>query len=78
MFSNATFSKVISGRKFVRVLNSSDPGHDQRSFGSDLGPNCLHKISADNYADFYQNLLFQKMSFSNTIRLSNCLDLDLD
>ena len=46
-FSKLTFSKNISGTQNVK-LNGFVPAQDRPSVGSDLGPNCLQKLSADN------------------------------
>ena len=46
-FSKSTLSK-FSFRNTIRVSNSLDPDQDLRSVGPDLGPNCMHKLSADN------------------------------
>ena len=35
--------------------NGFDPHQDQRSFGSDLDPNCLQRLSADKCFDPYQD-----------------------
>ena len=32
----------------IRVSSSLDPDHDQHSVCPDLGPNCLHRLSADD------------------------------
>ena len=60
--------------------NNLDPDQDRRSVGPDLGPNCLHKLSADDkshaakYIDFSFPLhagpfcillWFSKLTFSN-------------
>ena len=37
------FKKNIS-----RLANSLNPDQDGHSVGRDLGPNCLHRLSADN------------------------------
>ena len=46
-FQNKFFQKK-SFRNTIRVSNSSDPDQARHYVGPDLGPNCLHKISADN------------------------------
>ena len=35
-------------RSTIRVSNSLDPDQDRQNVGPDLGPNCLHRLSADN------------------------------
>ena len=35
-------------RNTISVSNRLDPDQDQDSVGSDLGPNCLQRFSADN------------------------------
>ena len=37
-----------SFRKTIRVSNCLDPDQDQSSFGHDLGPNCLQRLSAND------------------------------
>ena len=32
----------------IRVSNDLDPDQDRHSVGPDLGPNCLHRLLADN------------------------------
>ena len=32
----------------ITVSNGFDPDKDQHSVGPDLGPNCLHRLSADD------------------------------
>ena len=46
-FQKITFSKN-SFRNTIRVSNGMDTGQDRHSVGSDLGPNCLQRLSADN------------------------------
>ena len=47
-FSKSTFLKN-SFRDTVRVSNTLDPGQARHYVGPDLvGPNCLHKLSADD------------------------------
>ena len=41
-FSNISFRKGYT----IRVLNGLDPDQDQHSVGTDLGPNCLQRLSA--------------------------------
>ena len=47
-----TFSKLISSkdsfRKTIRVSNNIDPDQDRHYVGPDLGPNCLHRLPADD------------------------------
>ena len=45
-FSKLTFLK--SSFRNIRVSNRLDPDQDQCSVGSDLGPNCLQGLSADD------------------------------
>ena len=45
-FSKLTFLK--SSFRNIRVSNRLDPDQDQCSVGSDLGPNCLQELSADD------------------------------
>ena len=33
--------------KYHQIVNSLDPAQDRRFVGPDLGPNCLHSLSAD-------------------------------
>ena len=47
LFSELTFRKLFH-EYTLRVSNSLDPGQDRRSVGSDLGPNSLQRLSADN------------------------------
>ena len=47
IFSNSTFSKK-SFRNIMRVSNKLDPDQVHHSVGSDLGPNCLQRLSTDN------------------------------
>ena len=44
-FSKSTFSKNFWNT--FRISNSLDPDHARRFVGSDLGPNCLQRLSAD-------------------------------
>ena len=37
-----------SFRNTIRVSNCLDPNQERLSVGSDLGPNCLQRLSADN------------------------------
>ena len=46
-FSEFTFSKDFF-RNTIRVINSLDPGPVLRFVGSNLGPNCLPRLSAAN------------------------------
>ena len=46
-FSRLTFSKS-SFRNTIRESNNLDPDQDRRFVGPDLGPNCLHKLYADD------------------------------
>ena len=36
------------------MSNGLDPDQDQHSFGPDLGPNCLQRISADDKSPGWQ------------------------
>ena len=47
-FSKFTFLKRNVFRNTVRVSNGLDPDQDRHSAGSDLGPNCLQMLSADD------------------------------
>ena len=40
-FFRIIFFQKILPKNTVRVSNSLDPDQDRRSFGPDLGPNCL-------------------------------------
>ena len=44
-FSNSSFSNN-SFRNPLKVSNGLDPDQDRRFVGSDLGPNCLQRLSA--------------------------------
>ena len=46
-FSKSTFSKNYF-RNTIRVSNSLDPDQARHFVGSDLSPNCLQKVSADD------------------------------
>ena len=57
IFSKSSFSKT-SYRSTIKVSNSVDPDQARHFVGSDLGPNCLQRLSADgtcrqqvNYTD---------------------------
>ena len=45
-FQNKLFRKILSG--IQTVSNSLNPDQVGRSVMSDLGPNCLQKLSADD------------------------------
>ena len=47
-FHNQLVLKKKSFRNAIRVSNSLDPDQEGHSVGSDLGPNCLHRLSADD------------------------------
>ena len=47
-FFKLTFQKILAGIPLVRVSNSLDPDQARRFVGSDLGPNCLQRLSADD------------------------------
>ena len=42
------FFKIAFLWNTTRVSNSLDPDQARRSVGSDLGPNCLQKLAADD------------------------------
>ena len=44
--SSADFFQNQLFRKTIRVSNSLDPDQGRHIVGSDLGPNCLQKLSA--------------------------------
>ena len=46
-FSKSTLTKN-SFRNPIRVSNSLDPDQARLFVGPDLGPNCLHKLSAED------------------------------
>ena len=46
-FSKSTFSKNYFGNT-TREANGLDPDQDRQNVGSDLGPNCLQRLSADD------------------------------
>ena len=46
-FLKLTFSKK-SFRNTIRMSNSLDPDQARQFIGSDLGPNCLQRLSADD------------------------------
>ena len=48
LFSKINFLKKKSFRNTIRVLNSLDPDQARHFVGSDLVPNCLQRISADD------------------------------
>ena len=39
----------------ARVSNGLDPAQARQKVGFDLGPNCLHSVSADNMSRQYVN-----------------------
>ena len=47
-FSKLTFSKN-SFRNTIRMSNGLYPDQDRNNVGSDLGPNCLKRLSADDH-----------------------------
>ena len=47
-FSKLTLSKN-SFRNTIRVSISLDPDQDRHFVGPDLGPNCLQRLSADDF-----------------------------
>ena len=54
-FPKSTFSKSsFSGT--IRVSNSFDPDQVQHFVGTDLGPNCLQRLSADHTSRQRDNL----------------------
>ena len=58
-----TFFKIIfsknSFRNTIRMSNGLDPDQDQHSVSSDLDPNCLQRLSADNKSPLArQELIF--------------------
>ena len=59
-FSKLTYSKN-SFRNTIRVSNSLDPDQARHFVGTDLGPNCLQMLSADNISR-------QRVKMSSTIR----------
>ena len=61
-----------SFRNTIRVSNSWDANQAQLFVGSDLGPNCLQRLSAD-----FLSKTFSKNSFRNNIRVSNSSDANL-
>ena len=42
-----SFFSENSYKNTISVSNSLDPNQDLHSFGPDLGPNCLQRLSAD-------------------------------
>ena len=47
-FFNTNFLKKIFQEHYIRVSNSLNAVQDGRSVCSDLGPNCLQRLSVDN------------------------------
>ena len=47
-FFKINFFSKISLRDTIRVSNGLDPDHDQHSVSTDLGPNCLQRLSTDD------------------------------
>ena len=45
------------------VSNCLDPDQDRRSVGSDLGPNCLQRLSADNKNHWLQGKRKSSITF---------------
>ena len=48
IFFKMIFFMNYSCRNTIRVSNSMDPDQARNIVGPDLGPNCLHKLSADD------------------------------
>ena len=48
IFFKIIFFMKYSCRNTIRVSNSMAPDQAQHIVGPDLGPNCLHKLSADD------------------------------
>ena len=47
LFQHSFFSSKYFFKNNIRLSNSLDPVQAQRSVGTDLGPNCLQRSSAD-------------------------------
>ena len=64
-----TFFKINFFQKVntIRVSNSLDPDQDGHSVGSDFGPNCLQRLSADEWSSlyFYHDLLVMTLDSFN-------------
>ena len=45
-FQNLLFQKK-SFKKTIQMSDSLDPDQNQHSFGPNLGPKCLHRLSTD-------------------------------
>ena len=52
-FQNQLFKKNLS-ETLVRVSSSLDPDQGRHSFGPDLDPNCLQRLSADGKSHLMQ------------------------
>ena len=91
LFSKLTFSKNSYSGTY-RVSNSLDPDQDRENVDSDLGPNCLKRLSAydkspcmlGNFNDFccrlpvFLKINFSKSSFCVINRVSSSLNTDHD
>ena len=66
-FSNLTFSKYIF-RNTIRVSNGIDPDQAQLSVGTDLGPNCLPRLSTNNKYRCWQAELRKQIHVFNDLR----------
>ena len=67
-FQNQIFSKN-SLKNTIQVSNSLDPDLARQYVGPDLGPNCLHWLSADDARVTYELV----MSVYSLITTSQCL-----
>ena len=48
MLSSADLFSKLTFRNTIRVSNDLYPDQDQRSVGTDLGTNCLQRLSKDS------------------------------
>ena len=69
IFSKSTFWK-ISFRNSIRVSNSLDPDQARHFVRSDLGPNCLQRLSADGTISWFSVIcwiFFSKLALSEIL-----------
>ena len=67
IFSKSTFLKNYTWNT-IRVSNSLDPDQAKRNVGPDLGPKCLHRLSADNTSRQRVNLLLTNTLCVQTVK----------
>ena len=65
-FSSEDIFSKNSFRKTIHMSNRLDPDQDRHSVGSDLGPNCLHRLLANEKVNrrlVMKRILSQKRKF---------------